>query len=137
MIRWIERIEASTPPIIYGNGLQPMDLVPVDDIAGANILAAADVSGVARDIGRGTKTSHLDLARMLMGRSWLVPVHIAERGSFPLARPAADPRAAEQLLGFRTRMPLKAGLRELVAWWRQASLSPAMTEREGRRSRRR
>ncbi|WP_026873047.1 SDR family NAD(P)-dependent oxidoreductase [Inquilinus limosus] len=125
MIRWIERIEAATPPIIYGDGLQTMDLVHVDDIARANILAATtDVSGVALDIGSGLQTSSLDLARMLagvMGRGWLAPVHMADRGAFPLARPAADPRPAEQLLGFRADRPLETGLRELVAWWRQAS----------------
>ena len=124
MIRWIERIEAATPPIIYGDGQQMMDLVHVDDLARANVLAATmDVSGVTLDIGSGTRTSHLDLARMLagvMGRSWLSPVHMTERGAVP-ARPAADPRPAEQLLGFRADMPLEAGLRDLVAWWRQAS----------------
>jgi UDP-glucose 4-epimerase len=128
MIRWIERIEAATPPIIYGDGLQTVDLVHVDDIARANVLAATtDVSAVTLDIGSGTRTSHLDLARMLagvMGRNWLVPVHMAERGAVP-ARLAADPQLAERLLGFRADTPLETGLRGLVAWWRHASTSPA------------
>ena len=124
MIRWIERIEAATPPIIYGDGLQTMDLIHVDDIARANILAATmDVSGIALDIGSGTGTSHLDLARMLagvMGRNWLTPVHVMARGGRLPHRPPADPRPAEQWLGFRAEMPLEAGLRDLVAWWREA-----------------
>ncbi|MFE0756590.1 SDR family NAD(P)-dependent oxidoreductase [Inquilinus sp. NPDC058860] len=125
MIRWMERIEAGSPPIIYGDGLQTMDLVHVEDVARANILAATtDATDVALNIGSGAETSLLDLARAMcaaMERPWLAPVHVAERTVNPVAKRLADARAAEELLGFRTSVPVETGLRELVAWWRQAS----------------
>ena len=45
LIRWMERIAAGQPPLIFGDGTQTMDFVYIEDIARANILAAqADVT---------------------------------------------------------------------------------------------
>jgi UDP-glucose 4-epimerase len=127
MIRWMERIEAGVAPVIYGDGLQTMDLVNVEDVARANILAAtADASDMVFNVGTGTETSLLELAKMMtsvMGRPWLIPTHVAERAVNPVAKRIADIGAAERHLGFRANLPLEAGLRELVAWWRTASAS--------------
>src|SRR5215470_11667644 len=55
LIRWMERIEAGTPPLILGDGLQTMDFVHVADIARANILAAeGDLTDDVFNIASGT-----------------------------------------------------------------------------------
>lgn len=127
MIRWMERIESGAAPVIYGDGLQTMDLVNVEDVARANILAAtADATDMVFNVGTGTETSLLELAQIMsnvMGRPWLTPVHVAERAVNPVAKRTADIGNAEKHLGFRANLPLEAGLRELVAWWREASAS--------------
>ena len=41
LIRWMERIEAGQAPLILGDGQQTMDFVFTEDIARANLLAAA------------------------------------------------------------------------------------------------
>ena len=67
LIRWMERIEAGQPPLILGDGTQTMDFVFTEDIARANLLAAAsDVSGEVFNIGSGTETSLVELAQMLI-----------------------------------------------------------------------
>ena len=40
LIRWMERITAGQPPLIFGDGTQTMDFVFTNDIARANLLAA-------------------------------------------------------------------------------------------------
>lgn len=122
MIRWMERLNAGLPPIIFGDGLQTMDMIHVRDIARANILAAtAPATDVALNVGSGTETSLLDLARSLaqaMNRPGLIPVHEPERAVNPVPRRLCDPSEAERLIGFRSTLDMKRGVAELVQWWR-------------------
>lgn len=118
-IRWMDRITEGQPPLIFGDGTQTMDFVYVQDIARANILAAqADVTDEVINIASGTETSLNELAYALlrvMG-SDLQPEYGPERKVNPVPRRLADVRKAEQLLGFKARVPLEEGLRQLVRW---------------------
>lgn len=134
LIRWMERIEAGEPPLIFGDGLQSMDFVHVTDVARANLLAAAsNATDVALNVGSGMETTLAGLARALaaaMGRPDLVPVHAPERAVNPVQRRLADTAGARQALGFETRVPLADGLQELVAWWRLEQPRPAQRAAE-------
>jgi UDP-glucose 4-epimerase len=130
MIRWMERIAAGQPPIIFGDGLQTMDFIHVRDIARANVLGAkSDVTDDVFNVASGTETSLRQLADLLvgvMGARGLQPVHQAERAVNPVSRRLADTAKAHGLLGFDATIPLEAGLRELVEWWtRERRLVPA------------
>jgi nucleoside-diphosphate-sugar epimerase len=122
MIRWMERIEAGLPPIIFGDGSQTMDFIHVQDVARANLLAAtSDATDIALNIGGGSETSLAELARKLaaaMGRPDLGPVYAEERAVNPVHRRLADVDAARRLIGFEASVPLDAGLNDLVNWWR-------------------
>jgi UDP-glucose 4-epimerase len=129
LIRWMERLEAGLPPIIFGDGQQTMDFVHVRDVARANILGArAKVSDEVFNVASGTETSLLQLVAVLasvMGRRDLTPEFAPERSINPVPRRLASTGKAERLLRFRARVPLEQGLAELVKWWRaeHASLS--------------
>ncbi|MEV6596516.1 NAD-dependent epimerase/dehydratase family protein [Actinoplanes sp. NPDC051346] len=121
LIRWMERIESGTAPLILGDGLQTMDFVHVADIARANILAArADVTDKVFNIASGTETSLKDLARALseVMKSDLAPEHGPARAVNGVTRRLADTGAAERELGFRAEIGLREGLQGLVDWWR-------------------
>jgi UDP-glucose 4-epimerase len=122
LIRWMERLEAGQPPIIFGGGRQTMDFVHVRDVARANLLGArSDTDDEIFNIASGAETSLLELAEHLaavMGREHLTPELAPERTVNPVPRRLASTAKAERLLGFRAGIPLEEGLRELVAWWR-------------------
>lgn len=122
LIRWMERLEAGLPPIIFGDGQQTMDFIHVRDIARANILGAkAKASDNVFNIASGTETSLAQLAAALasaMGHGGLTPEFAPERSVNPVPRRLASTTKAERLLGFRASVPLEQGMCELVEWWR-------------------
>lgn len=122
LIRWMERLEAGLPPVIFGDGEQTMDFIHVRDVARANILGAkAKATDEVFNVASGTETSLLQLAQALasvMGHRGMVPEFAAERSVNPVPRRLASTGKAERLLGFRATTPLEKGLGELVKWWR-------------------
>lgn len=121
LIRWMERIEAGQPPLIFGDGLQTMDFVHVADIARANILAAeTNVTDRVYNIATATETSLIELAEVLqqvMGSTQ--PLEFGpERAGVNVTRRLADISAAERDLGWKPTISLYEGLTDLVAWWR-------------------
>lgn len=122
LIRWMERIAAGQPPLIFGDGKQTMDFVYIEDIARANILAAkADVTDEIFNIASGVESSLNDLAYGLakvMG-SDLKPEYRSERKVNAVQRRLADVSKAKRLLDFEAQVSLEEGLRRLVNWWRE------------------
>jgi UDP-glucose 4-epimerase len=121
LVRWMERIEAGGSPLILGDGSQTMDFVYIDDVARANLLAAAIDSGdVVFNVASGTETSLLELAQRLievMGSDATIE-YGPERSVNKVPRRLADTAIAHERLGFDAEVDLAEGLRRLVDWWR-------------------
>lgn len=128
LIRWMERIEAGQPPLIFGDGKQTMDFVYIDDVARSNILALqSDKSDNVYNVASGVETSLNDLAYALlrvMGSN-MQPEYGPERKVNPVSRRLADTTAAERDLGFKAEVDLDEGLRRLVNWWQMKRKSAA------------
>ncbi|HSA51060.1 MAG TPA: NAD-dependent epimerase/dehydratase family protein [Yinghuangia sp.] len=123
LIRWMDRIADGRPPLIFGDGLQTMDFVFTEDIARANLLAAAaPVTDEAFNIACGVETSLKELAERLLAAmgSELGVEHGPSRAVGGVTRRLADTGKAERELGFRAEVGLEEGLRRLVAWWRDS-----------------
>lgn len=121
LVRWMERIAAGKPPLIFGDGRQTMDFVFTEDIARANLLAArADVTDAVFNVASGVETSLLGLAEALLRAmdSDLEVEFGPERAVNGVTRRLADTSAAREQLGFEATVGLEDGLRRLVDWWR-------------------
>jgi UDP-glucose 4-epimerase len=121
LIRWMERITAGLPPLIFGDGAQTMDFVFTTDIARANLLAAtAPITEGVYNIASGTETSLKGLAEALLAAmdSDLGVEHGPERPVNGVTRRLASTVAAARDLGFTATVSLDEGLRQLVDWWR-------------------
>jgi UDP-glucose 4-epimerase len=103
-------------PRVFGSGHQTRDYVYVDDVVQA-VLAASDsaVHGIF-NVGTGIETSVLELGRLL--------AEVCERRFDPemaperpgeVARIAIDSTRAREALGWRSRTPLREGLRATAA----------------------
>lgn len=129
LIRWMERIAAGQPPLIFGDGKQTMDFVYIEDIARANILAAqADVTDEVFNIASGVESSLNELACSLakvMGSN-LQPEYGSERKVNPVQRRLADTSKAKKLLDFEAQISLEEGLRRLVKWWSEEKQTKEM-----------
>jgi UDP-glucose 4-epimerase len=119
LIRWLDAIEATTPPLIFGDGTQAMDFVYVDDVARANLLAVqSDVADEVFNIGTGIQTSLLELCNLLLKLtgSELRPEYRAPRAvnHVQIRRAAVEKAAA--MLNFQSTVHLEQGLQELLRW---------------------
>jgi UDP-glucose 4-epimerase len=121
LVRWMERIAAGLPPLIFGDGAQTMDFVFTEDVARANVLAiGSDVVEGSYNVASGVETSLLELAKALLRAmdSDLDVEFGPERPVNGVTRRLADTSAAARDLGFEAVVGLDEGLRRLVDWWR-------------------
>jgi UDP-glucose 4-epimerase len=128
LVRWMERIEADAPPLIFGDGSQTMDFVFTEDIARANVLAIrSEVVEGSYNVASGVETSLADLARALLRAmgSELEVQFGPERTVNGVRRRLADTSAAARDLGFVAEVSLEDGLRRLVDWWRAEKVQAA------------
>jgi nucleoside-diphosphate-sugar epimerase len=122
--RFIGSALRGEPPVIYGDGEQSRDFIYVEDVAEANVLAAAvpSLRGETLNVASGSGTTVNALAAgiaSLIGTS-LAPVRWAERRGDVRHSRADISRAAERL-GFRPAVPFVEGLERTIRWYRERS----------------
>src|SRR5262249_41587030 len=120
---WLDCVDRDVPPTIPGDGTATMDLVHVEDVARANILALS--SAQAEDVynvGSGVETPLLELWRTLQritGAHHLEPGFRSAKESGAVLRHRADTTRARRELGFAAEISLEEGLRRLACWRRE------------------
>ena len=118
IMKVLDRIEQGQPPIIFGDGSQSYDFVHVSDVARANILALqSEVTDECCNVGMGVRTTINELVTLLLEitGSTLQPEYRPQERMFVTHRVGSTDKA-EKMLGFRATIPLRDGLRSVVAW---------------------
>lgn len=135
LIRWMDAIEAGQSPKIFGDGLQSMDFVYVEDVARANIAGLmSDVTDEVFNVGMGVETTLNELCRQLLkiiGSNLEPEYHETRKVNNVRARRATTEKA-EKMIGFGGRVHLEDGLRRLVEWRNQMKTELVATVRSSK-----
>jgi len=111
--RTLQALRNGERPVVYGNGTQSRDLVYVDDVVGAFLVALdSDVTGTL-NVGSGRATTVLDVVKAAGGHETNVQWLPERPGDVP--HTCADITAIEQALGWRPTVDLADGLRRTAS----------------------
>jgi dTDP-L-rhamnose 4-epimerase len=117
---FLSRLLNGSAPVVFEDGLQSRDFIHVADIVqGIELALGADsVDGVALNIGTGSPTTVLDIARTLSAALGVeVEPEVVERFRYGDIRHCfADIGAAERLLGYQPTISLADGMADLIDW---------------------
>lgn len=115
------RIKNNHPPLIYEDGLQTRDFIPVSDIVKANILAMDEPRADYRafNVGTGRATSVLEVAKTLINlhNQDIQPEIINKYRAGDIRDCFADISSIKKL-GFCPSVNFAEGMRDLASWSR-------------------
>lgn len=120
MMKILDNIDKGLSPVVFGDGSQAYDFIYVQDAAKANVCALkSDVPYGLYNIGRGIKNSIKELAELLLKLTGSnLKIRYEKAGQTFVTNRLGDPSAAERDLGFKWKVDLEEGLRELIKWRR-------------------
>jgi UDP-glucose 4-epimerase len=125
---WLRALAAGEPIVVHGSGEQTRDFVFVDDLADA-VQAALDaplesVRGEIFQVGTGVETTVAQLAEGIREAAGDGEIRYAPARQGDPPRNVSRVEKAAARLGFRSRVPLRDGLRTTAAWFRAALADP-------------
>jgi len=129
--RFVTRLLAGEPPIVFGDGLQSRDFVHVKDVVRACLLATTSdrAPGAVVNVASGHSASLLELIELI--RTAVGPEARGIRIEHLPPRPgdvrasSADLTRARELLGFEPSIPLAEGLADVVSSFRASTAKSA------------
>jgi len=119
---WCNALYDQRPLRSDGDGNQTRDMIYVEDVANANILAGEapknSVAGKCFNIATGTSISNNDILEKFTKKfgDKVTIEHAPERPG-DVKHTLADTSKAEELIGFRARMSFDEGLERAWRWW--------------------
>lgn len=120
IMKMLDRLDAGSPPVVYGDGAQAYDFVYVGDCARANVCAMkADVTDRFYNVGTGKKTTIRELAELILdATSSDLEIEYRPEGQTFVKNRVGCPRKAESEIGFSAETGLRDGLQALIEWRR-------------------
>jgi len=114
-------VERQHPIEVWGTGDDVRDLIYVDDMVEAMLLAARKLEGHAvLNIGLGSSTTVKEVLRQILELEGWPEAPVVFNPGKPTMIPVrrVDVGRAAEMLGFRARIGLREGLRRTIAWYR-------------------
>jgi UDP-glucose 4-epimerase len=115
------RLLDNKPVTVFGDGGQTRDLINVRDIVHANLVASEhpNAAGKIFNICTGVETRLLDLLDVMYELLPNAPAHVhAAARPGDIYRSVGSPQKAADEIGFRARVSLVDGLKEVIDWIR-------------------
>src|SRR5215510_13600596 len=123
IMHFLNRIDADQPPIVRGDGSATVDLVYVEDVARANIIALkSPVTNEYFNVASGKETTLKELAYLLIrlrGKAGKLEPEFQQLDAGLVTRRLGCPKKAKELLGFEVTTPVEAGMRRVIEWREQ------------------
>ncbi len=120
IMHFLNRIDADQAPIVRGDGSATVDLVFVEDVAHANIVAMKSaVTNEFFNVASGTETTLRELAYLLIrlcGKESKLEPEFQPMDSGLVTRRWGCPKKGQELLGFTTTTSVEEGMRRVIAW---------------------
>lgn len=118
IMKILDRIDRGLPPIVYGDGSQSYDFIYVSDVGRANVCALkSDASDRFYNIGSGVRTSIKEVCELLLELTGShLEIQYEPAGPTFVTNRIGSTDKAERDLGFRSRIELREGLQQLIAW---------------------
>lgn len=112
----LQRIASGQPPTINGDGSQSFDFVYVSDVATATVRAMeSEVSDEVFNVGSGEERTVRDVVFTLLELAESPMQPEFRDVQVPMVRRVGSSEKAARLLGWRAEVPLREGLRRVVA----------------------
>jgi UDP-glucose 4-epimerase len=119
--RFIKRILAGKPPIIFGDGSQTRDFTFVEDVVAANMLAMESNAEGVFNIAYGHRVSLKDLAEKIMQIAGIkIDLVYDEPRTGDVRDSMADISSAAEMFGYAPKFDLNSGLQKAVKWFQKS-----------------
>jgi UDP-glucose 4-epimerase len=120
IMHFLNRIDADEGPIVRGDGSATVDLVYVEDVAKANMLALkSPVTNEFFNVCSGVETTIKDLAYLLIrlsGKEGRLHPTFENMDTGLVTRRWGDHTKARDMLGFETTTSVEEGMNKVIAW---------------------
>ena len=118
IMKILDRLDQGLPPTVYGDGSQAYDFIYVSDCALANLCAAkAETFDTFYNVGRGIQTTIKELAELILEiTSSKLRIEYEPAGTTFVKNRIGCPKKAETEIGFKARVDLRTGLKQLIEW---------------------
>ena len=130
IMHFLNRIDADEPPIVRGDGSATVDLVYVEDVARANLIAMnSPVTNEFFNVASGKETTLRELAYLLIklsGKETRLEPEFQMMDAGLVTRRWGNPTKAREMLGFVTSTPVEEGMRRVIAWREQTRSARAV-----------